>query len=83
LKPPLIIASTPLIPGYIDEEEVRGILKWIASLDPMITYTLLAYHPKFFFKDLPKTSREMALRCKEVAEEEGLRRVRIGNMHLL
>jgi len=82
-EPPLLIASTLLVPGYIDEEEVRGISKWIASLDPEIPYALLAFHPQFFFRDLPTTSRRMAFRCKEVAEEAGLQRVRIGNLHLL
>ena len=82
-KPPLLIASTLLIPGYIDEEEVRSISGWIASLNPEIPYALLVFYPQFFFKDLPTTSRSLALRCKEVAEEEGLRRVRIGNLHLL
>jgi len=82
-KPPLLVASTLLVPGYIDEKEVEDISKWIASLDPEIPYALLAFHPQFFFKDLPTTSRRMAFRCKEVAEEAGLRNVRIGNLHLL
>lgn len=81
--PPLLIASTLLIPGYIDEEEVREISKWIASLNPEIPYALLAFYPHFFFKDLPVTPGSLAFRCKEVAEEEGLQRVRIGNLHLL
>lgn len=83
LEPPLLIASTLLIPGYIDEEEIRFISRWIAALDRDIPYALLAFHPQFFFKDLPVTPRGLALRCKEVAEEEGLRRVRIGNLHLV
>jgi pyruvate formate lyase activating enzyme len=82
-EPPLLIASTLLIPGYIDEEEVREISKWIASLDPDIPYALLAFYPQFLFKDLPVTPRGLALRCKEMAEEQGLRRVRIGNLRLL
>jgi pyruvate formate lyase activating enzyme len=82
-EPPLLIASTLLVPGYIDEEEVRAISRWIASLNPEIPYSLLAFYPQFFFKDLPTSSRRFALRCKEVAEGEGLRRVKIGNMHLL
>jgi pyruvate formate lyase activating enzyme len=81
--PPLLIASTLLVPGYIDEEEVRNISKWIVSLNLEIPYALLAFHPQFFFKDLPVTPRRLAFRCKEVAEKEGLRRVRIGNLHLL
>ncbi len=82
-EPPLLIASTLLVPGYIDEEEVRSISTWIASLNREIPYALLAFYPQFSFKDLPPTSRKLALRCKEVAEQAGLRRVRIGNLHLL
>jgi pyruvate formate lyase activating enzyme len=82
-EPPLLIASTLLVPGYIDEEEVQGISGWIASLNPDIPYALLAFYPQFFFKDLPVTPRDLAIRCKEVAQGEGLRRVRIGNLHLL
>jgi pyruvate formate lyase activating enzyme len=82
-EPPLLIASTLLVPGYIDEVEVASISKWIASLNPEIPYVLLAFYPQFFFDDLPTTPRSLAIRCKEVAEEEGLRRVRIGNLHLL
>ncbi len=80
---PLLVASTLLIPGYIDEREIENISNWIASLNPDIPYALLAFYPQFFFKDLPTTSRAFAFRCKEIAEDAGLRRVRIGNMHLL
>jgi pyruvate formate lyase activating enzyme len=82
-QPPLLIASTLLIPGYIDEDEIRQISKWIASLDPAIPFALLAFYPQFFFNDLPVTSKEFALRCKDIAEAEGLERVRTGNLHLL
>jgi len=82
-EPPLLIASTLLVPGYIDEKEVREISRWMVSLNPDIPYALLAFYPQFFFKDLPVTSRDLAFRCKEVAEGEGLRKVKIGNLHLL
>jgi hypothetical protein len=32
---------------------------------------------------LPVTPIDLAFRCKEVAEEAGLQRVRLGNLHLL
>jgi pyruvate formate lyase activating enzyme len=81
--PPFLVASTLLVPGYIDEDEIRGISEFIASVSPEIPYALLAFHPQFHFVDLPTTSRSHALRCKEIAEEAGLKRVRIGNAHLL
>jgi len=81
--PPLLIASTLLIPGYTDEDEIRGISRMIASVNPEIPYALLAFYPQFHFNDLPTTARSHALKCKEIAEEAGLKRVRIGNTHLL
>ena len=41
--PPLLVASTLLVPGYIDEEEVGKIARFIASVDPAIPYSLLAF----------------------------------------
>jgi len=82
-EPPFLIASTLLVPGYIDEEEIRKIARFIASLNPRIPYTLLGFYPQFYMHDLPPTSREHARRCLEVARKEGLKRVRVGNTHLL
>jgi pyruvate formate lyase activating enzyme len=81
--PPLVVASTLLVPGYIDEHEIRGIARFIAALNPEIPYSLLAFHPQFRMTDLPATSRALAERCRAAACEAGLRRVGIGNMHLL
>jgi pyruvate formate lyase activating enzyme len=82
-NPPLLIASTLLVPGYIDEEEVGNIARFIASLDRDIPYSLLGFHPHFYMEDLPRTSRRHAERCLKAATDAGLRRVRIGNIHLL
>jgi pyruvate formate lyase activating enzyme len=82
-SPPLLIASTLLIPGYIDEEEVRNISRFIASLDRNIPYALLGFYPHFYMSDLPLTSRDFAFRCLKIAQDEGLKNVRIGNLHLL
>jgi pyruvate formate lyase activating enzyme len=81
--PPPLIASTLLVPGYVDEEEVSNIARFIASLNPEIPYSLLGFYPHFYMADLGRTSRKHALRCKELAEMEGLKNVRIGNIHLL
>jgi len=81
--PPFLIASTLLVPGYVDEEEVHDIAQFISSLNPEIPYSLLAFYPSFYLRDLPTTSRRHALRCQEIAMHAGIRRVRIGNTHLL
>ena len=82
-EPPLLIASTLLVPGYVDEHEVKQIAIFISKFDPDIPYSLLAFYPHFYLHDLPTTSRTHALRCQSVAKEAGLKRVNIGNLHLL
>jgi len=82
-EPPLLVASTLLVPGYVDRHEVSEIARFVASLDPDIPYSLLGFHPQFFMADLPATSHRHAEEAVEEAEKAGLRRVKIGNIHLL
>ncbi len=82
-EPPPLIASTLLVPGYIDAVEIRKIAEFIASVHPDIPYSLLAFHPSYLMSDMPLTSREQADSCLNAAREAGLSRVRIGNRHLL
>jgi len=80
---PLLIASTLLVPGYIDVEEISNIAAFIAAISPEIPYALLGFHPQFMMRDLPPTSRRHAMECLEAAGAAGLKRVRLGNIHLL
>lgn len=82
-EPPLVVASTLLVPGYVESEEVFQIAKFIASLNPEIPYSLLGFYPYFYFRDLPCTSRRHAEECRKAALEGGLKRVKTGNIHLL
>ena len=82
-SPPLLIANTLLVPGYIDPKEVAAIAGFIADLNPDIPYSLLAFHPQFLMSDLPVTSRNMGDQCCRAARDAGLNNVRIGNVHLL
>lgn len=82
-KPPLIIASTLLVPGYVDIYEVEHIANFIASINPDIPYNLLAFHPQFYMDDLPVTSRSHAETAKDIATKAGLKNIKIGNIHLL
>ena len=79
---PMLSASTLLIPGYTDAEEVENIAKFISEIDPNIPYTLLAFYPCYIMNDLPTTSRKQALESKKAAEKH-LKNTRIGNIHLL
>ena len=82
-EPPFLVASTLLVPGYIDRFEVSEIARFIASLDPEIPYSLLGFYPQFYMPDLPTTSRSHAEECLQEAKSTGLKRVKIGNIHLL
>jgi pyruvate formate lyase activating enzyme len=83
LEPPPLIASTLMVPGYIDAQEVSSIAGFIASLNPGIPYSLLGFHPEYRMTDLPRTSRILARDCLEAAKQAGLLRVKIANAHLL
>jgi pyruvate formate lyase activating enzyme len=80
---PLVIASTLLVPGYVDVAEVRAIARFIASINPTIPFALLAFYPNFYIHDLPTTSIEHANHARQAAIDAGLENVRIGNRHLL
>ena len=82
-EPPPVIASTLLIPGYVDSAEVGKIAQFIASLNPKIPYALLAFAPQFRMDDLPPTSLHHAAQAEAAAKAAGLVNVRIGNRHLL
>jgi pyruvate formate lyase activating enzyme len=82
-EPPPLVASTLLVPGYVDEEEVEAIAGFIARLNPEIPYSLLAFNPHFLMPDLPSTSRKHAERAREAALSQGLMRVKVGNLQLL
>ncbi len=81
--PPPLVASTLLVPGYVDEEEIEGLAKFIASLSKDIPWSFLAFYPAFYLDDLPTTSRRHAEMAISIAKRYGIRRVHIGNRHLL
>lgn len=80
---PLVIASTLLVPGYVDAEQVSKIALFIAAINPRIPYALLAFVPSFYMPDLPCTSAQHALQSEAAARAAGLVNVRVGNRHLL
>jgi pyruvate formate lyase activating enzyme len=80
---PLVLASTLLIPGYVNVKAVRALAEFIAQINPEIPYSLLAFAPSFYLSDLPCTSSRHAEQAKRAAEAAGLVNVRIGNRQLL
>ncbi len=82
-EPPLVIASTLLVPGYVDAGEVGRVARFIAACHPDIPYSLLGFAPNYLMPDLPVTSVRHAEEARRAALDAGLRRVHIGNRHLL
>ncbi|MEA2076268.1 MAG: radical SAM protein [Euryarchaeota archaeon] len=80
--PPVLTATTLLVPFYVDEKEVENIAAFIASINPEIPYSLLVFHPDFYMRDMPITSREQVFKCYEAAKRH-LKNVNIGNKQLL
>lgn len=78
-----LVASTLLVPKYIDAKEVSMIASFIAELDDTIPYSLLAFHPDYLMMDLPRTSLAEANEAYSAAKRAGLKNVNIGNIHLL
>jgi pyruvate formate lyase activating enzyme len=71
-KIPPIVISTPLIPGYVDDEEIGQIARFIAELNPDVPYSLLGFQPAFEMFDLPHTPSSHANRAKRKALSAGL-----------
>jgi len=80
--PPPLVASTLMIPGYINEDEVFRIAKYISKIDPDIPYSLLGFYPAFYFSDMPPTSKGQAYKCRDAALAAGLNNVNLGNKHI-
>lgn len=80
---PLLVVSTLLVPGYVDEYEVSRIAEYLVEINPNIPYVLLAFHPDHRLRDLPPTSNRHAMNAYRIAKEKGLREVYVGNIFLL
>ena len=83
LKPPLLVVSMLLVPGYIDEYEIDQATKFIAQINTEIPYIFLGFHPDYLLLDLPTTSRRHAERAVKIARENGLKNVWVENVFLL
>ncbi len=82
-EPPLVIASTLLVPGYVDEKEVHSIASFIAQMDPHIPYALSVFVPQYHMEDFPITPRAQAEACVHAARKAGLENVRLANRSFL
>ncbi len=79
---PLLTATTLLVPGYVDDQEVERIAEFLAGLDEEIPYSLLVFHPDFMMNDLPVTPYRQVEDCYRAARKH-LKRVNVGNLATL
>jgi len=72
--------TTLLIEGLTDsDEDIINIAKFIASLDKNIPLHLSAFYPRYKMKNTKPTSKETLIKAREIALNEGLKYVYLGN----
>lgn len=82
-EPPLLVVSTLLVPGYVDEYEIDQMTKFVGELSSETPYVFLGFHPDYILTDLPTTSRRHVEKAVKIAKENGLKQVYVGNVFLL
>jgi pyruvate formate lyase activating enzyme len=82
IRKSFLVASTLLVPYYVEIEEVESIARFISNLSPQIPYVLLAFSPHYLMTDLPPTSKKQAEECLNVARKH-LENVKLGNAWLV
>jgi len=72
--------TTLVVPGMNDgEEELTGIARFIAGVDPDIPWHISRFHPDFEYTDAPPTPVETLRAAYEVGRKAGLRYLYVGN----
>ena len=71
-----------VIPGYNDSEaEVERFCIWVRdTLSPDVPIHFTRFHPDFEMMNVPITPVDIILKCKELAENNGLNYVYVGNI---
>jgi len=71
-----------IVPKYGDSmEDLRKLAKWIVdNLGPETPFHILRFHPDYQLIDVPSTPLETLIKAREIALEEGLHYVYIGNV---
>jgi pyruvate formate lyase activating enzyme len=69
-----------IIPTLNDQkEEIRAMSKWVAGLSKDIPLHFIRFFPYYKLSHLPQTEEKTLLKAREIAREEGLKYVYIGN----
>lgn len=74
--------TTLVIEGYNDsEKELRGISRFIASINKSIPWHITAAHPDYKMLHIKHTSHRTLIKAYEIGKEEGLNFVYVGNIY--
>jgi pyruvate formate lyase activating enzyme len=75
--------TTLLIPTLNDSpEELRALSRWVVDeLGPHVPLHFSAFHPDYRLRDLPATPLETLHQARDIALEQGLHYVYVGNVH--
>ena len=76
--------TTLIIPGWNDSPaEIDAMTKWaVENLGPDVPWHFSAYRPTLQWNEAPPTPVETLLQAKEIAEQNGLRHIHLGNIRL-
>jgi len=76
--------TTLLIPGRNDSPaEIDAMTKWaVANLGPDVPWHFSAYRPTLRWNEAPPTPLESLLQAKSMAEQNGIKHVHLGNVHI-
>jgi len=73
--------TTLIIPGLNDSsDELKGIARFIKSVDSSIPWHVTAFHPTYQLTDRPPTPRSSLRKARDIGIIEGLRFVYEGNI---
>ncbi|HEK86081.1 MAG TPA: AmmeMemoRadiSam system radical SAM enzyme [Candidatus Aminicenantes bacterium] len=73
--------TTLVIPGLNDsEEELRGMAKFLVSVDRDIPWHLSRFHPDYEYHEAPPTPVATLRKAREIGQSEGLRYIYLGNV---
>jgi len=70
------------IPGWVETDQIGKIASGLASVDSEIPFTILAFFPEYKMKAIPAPSMVQMGEAYNAAKDAGLRRIRLGNVHL-
>jgi pyruvate formate lyase activating enzyme len=73
--------TTLVVPGLNDgEDELRGIARFLAGVDPDMPWHLSRFHPDFKYTDARPTPVETLRKAFTIGKNEGLRYIYVGNV---